>query len=256
MKPVLDPRPMIAAVSPSDAVDRLPQPGHQLGLDHLRLEMLAQALHDVCGHAQQHVGVGDEELRLVVVADQGQPSLQGQPALGVRQLRPEVVPLDAIRVVQEVQGVVDGQPESRAPADQALMHIRRQADLAHLVEDLARDGQQPHQRRAGAAAEHHLQRSLEREDVAVEARRGRHVGEQILDVVERPRLSQGGGQVEDLLAEQEALFVVEHGESPRGTALAAWSPPPPAPRQPCRRRCACRRNGDGSCHARSRRRDP
>src|SRR3990170_4567735 len=74
-------------------------------------------------------------------------------------------------------------------------------------------------------------RALEREDLRVEARAGDHVGEQILDVVERARLRHGGGQVEDLLLEQELLFVVQHGSGmvhrERGEAGllgALWSP--------------------------------
>ena len=61
------------------------------------------------------------------------------------------------------------------------------------------------------AAEHDLQRALEGEDVGVEARAGRHLGEQVLDVVELARVAERVGQVVDLLPEQESLFVVEHG---------------------------------------------
>ena len=46
------------------------QPGDELRIDHLRLEVLAQALEHVGGDVEQHVGIGDEELRLVVGSDE------------------------------------------------------------------------------------------------------------------------------------------------------------------------------------------
>ena len=136
----------------------------------------------------------------------------------------------------------------------------RQPDLAELLEDAPVDGEEPDQGRAGARAEHHLQGALEGEDVGVESRARRHLGEQILDVVELPRVAERVGEVVDLLPKQEALFVVEHvrslrpmrhgrlaaacpqsaGGRTRGRARAAWSPPPRGRPQPCRRQCACR----------------
>ena len=119
--------------------------------------------------AQEHARVGHEELRLVVVADEREPALEDAPVLDVRDLRREVVALDAVRVVEEVQGVVDGQAEPGAPGDQALVDLGRDADLGDLVEDLGGDGQQPDQRRPGARPEHHLEAALEGEHLGVEA---------------------------------------------------------------------------------------
>ncbi len=90
------------------------------------------------------------------------------------------------------------------------MDVGRDAHVADLVEHLAVDGEQPHERRSGAAAEHDLQGALEREDVRVEARRRRHLRQEILDVVEGTDIPERVRQVQHLLAEQEALFVVEH----------------------------------------------
>ncbi len=128
----------------------------------------------------------------------------------MRDLRREVVALDAVRVVEEVERVVDRQPEPGAPRDEALVDLGRDAHLGDLVEHLGRDGQQPDQRRPGARPEHHLQAALEGEHLRVEARAGDDVGQQVLDVVEGAGLRDGVRQVEDLLLEQELLFVVEH----------------------------------------------
>ena len=108
--------------------------------------MLTEPLHDVRGHRQQDVRIGDEELRLVVVADQGQATLQGGSSLRVEQLRPEVVALDAVGVVQVVERVVDGQAKASAPRDEPLVDLAWQAHLAGLVEDPAIDGEQADQR--------------------------------------------------------------------------------------------------------------
>ena len=160
---------------------------------------------------EEDARVGHEELRLVVVADERQPALEDAPLLDVGDLGREVVALDAVGVVEEVQGVVDRETEPGAPRDEALVDLGGDPDLGDLVEDLRRDGQQPDQGRAGARAEHHLEASLEGEDLGVEARARDDVGQQVLDVVEDARLRHGVGQVEDLLLEQELLFVVEHG---------------------------------------------
>ena len=181
-----------------------------LGLDRVRLEIWPEALHDVGHEAQEDARVGHEELRLVVVADEGQAALQDAALLDVRDLRREVVALDAVGVVEEVQRVVDGEAEPRPPGDEPLVDLGRDADLGDLVEHLRRDGQQPDQRRPGARPEHHLQAALEGEHLRVEARAGDDVGQQVLDVVEHARLRHGVGQVEDLLLEQELLFVIEH----------------------------------------------
>ena len=133
-----------------DEVDALAQPRHELGIDHLRLEVLAEPLEHVGRDAEQHVRIGDEELRLVVVAHQRQAALERQPGLGVRDLGAEVVALDAVGVVQEVQRVVDDEPEARAPADEPLLDLGRQPDLAELLEDPSVDGEEADQRRAGS----------------------------------------------------------------------------------------------------------
>ena len=125
-------------------------------------------------------------------------------------LRREVVALDAVGVVEEVQGVVDGQAEARAPGDEPLVDLGRDAHLGDLVEDFGRDGQEADQRRSRAWAEHHLQAPLEGEDLRIEARAGDDVGQQVLDVVEDAGLGDRVRQVEDLLLEQELFFVVEH----------------------------------------------
>ena len=177
--------------------DRVAQPGERLGVDRVRLEVRAEALHDVGDEPEEDARVGHEELRLVVVADERQAALEDAPLLDVGDLGREVVALDAVRVVEEVQGVVDGQAEAGPPGDQALVDLGRDAHLGDLVEDLGRHGQQPDQRRPGARAEHHLEAALEGEDLGVEARAGDDVGQQVLDVVEDARLgrprSTGGG---------------------------------------------------------------
>jgi hypothetical protein len=89
-----------------------------------------------------------------------------------------------IGVVEEVEGVVDGQPEPRAPRHEALMYLGRDAYLGDLVEDLGRDGEQPDERRPRARTEHHLKASLEREHLGIEARARDHIGQQVLDVVQ------------------------------------------------------------------------
>ena len=139
------------AVLRSMSCDRVAQPGERLGLDGVRLEVRAEALHDVRHEAQEDARVGHEELRLVVVADERQAALQDAALLDVGDLGREVVALDAVRVVEEVQGVVDGQPEPRPPGDEALVDLGRDAHLGDLVEHLRRHGQQPDQRRARPA---------------------------------------------------------------------------------------------------------
>ena len=118
----------------------------------------AEALHDVGDEAQEDARVGHEELRLVVVADQRQAALEDAALLDMGDLGREVVALDAVGVVQEVEGVVDGQAEPGPPGDQPLVDLRRDVDLGDLVEDLRRDGQQArpgwcrHARRASPGA--------------------------------------------------------------------------------------------------------
>jgi hypothetical protein len=60
----------------------------------------------------------------------------------MRHLGREVVALDAVGVVEEVEGVVDGQAEAGAPCHEPLVDLGRDAHLGHLVEDLRGDGQQ------------------------------------------------------------------------------------------------------------------
>ncbi len=144
----------------------------------------------------------------------------------MRDLRREVVALDPVRVVEEVQGVVDGKPEPRAPRDQPLVDLGGDADLRDLVEHFRRHGQQPDQRRPRPRTEHDLEAALEREHLGVEARARDDVGQQVLDVVEHAGLGDRVRQVEDLLLEQELFFVVEHGEdsSRRSEGVSPWSP--------------------------------
>ena len=121
----------------------------RLGVDRVGLEVRPEPLHDVGDEPEEHGRVGDEELRLVVVADERQAALEDAALLDVGDLGREVVALDPVGVVQEVQGVVDREAEAGAPRDEALVDLRRDADLGDLVEDLGRDGQQPDERRAG-----------------------------------------------------------------------------------------------------------
>ena len=87
----------------------------------------------------------------------------------------------------------------------------RDVDVGDLLEHLGGDGQQPDQRRSGTCPEHHLETPFEGEHLGIEARAGDDVGQQVLHVVEDRRIPDRVGQVEDLLLEQELLFVVEHG---------------------------------------------
>ena len=80
--------------------------------------------------------VGQEELRLVVVADERQAALEDAAVVHVGDLRGEVVALDAVGVVEEVERVVDGQAEARPPGDEPLVHLGRDAHLGDLVEDV------------------------------------------------------------------------------------------------------------------------
>ncbi len=103
-------------------------------------------------------------------------------------LRGEVVALDAIGVVQVVEGVIDRQPEPSPPGDQALLNFRRNSNLGDLVEYFGRDRHEPDQRRARAGPEHHLKRPLQGEDLGIEPRAGDDVCQEILDVVEHAGL--------------------------------------------------------------------
>ena len=73
---------------------------------------------------------------------------------------------------------------NRAPGDQPLVDLRRDADLGDLVEHLGGDGQQPDQRGPRPRTEHDLEAALQREHLGVEARARDDVGQQVLDVVE------------------------------------------------------------------------
>ena len=145
--------------------------------------------------------------------------------------------LDAVGVVEVVEGVVDRETEPGAPGDEALLDLGRNPDLGCLVENLGRHREQAHQSGAGPGPEHHLERALEGEDLRVEARTGDDVGQKILDVVQDARLGEGVGEVECFLFEQELLFVVEHRGSyperrqigdtwlfgrPRGSSAVGW----------------------------------
>ena len=167
----------------------------------------------------EHGGVRDEELRLVVVADHRQAALEDPSLLDVGDLGREVVALDPVRVVEEVERVVDREAEPGAPRDEALVDLGRDADLGDLVEHLRCDGQEADERRARPRAEHHLQAALEGEHLGVEPRAGDDVGQQVLDVVQAARVVEGVGEVEDLLLEEELLLVVKHGaDGNRGSA--------------------------------------
>src|SRR5664280_2773722 len=195
---------------PLDERDRLLEARDRLGLDRVRLEVRAEPLQHVADEAQEDAGVRHEELRLVVVANQRQATLEDAAVLDVGDLGGERVALDSVRVVQEVEGVVDRQAEARPPGDEPFVHLGRDPDLGHLVEHLGRHGEQADERAPGARAEHDLERPLQREDLRIEARAGDDVGEEILDVVEHRGVRHRGPQVADLLLEQELLFVVEH----------------------------------------------
>src|SRR6187551_820086 len=69
--------------SPLHELDAFPQPANELGVDHVRLEMLAEPLEHVRRDGEQDVRVGDEELWLVVVADEREATLERQSRLGV-----------------------------------------------------------------------------------------------------------------------------------------------------------------------------
>src|SRR6185369_12746987 len=110
-----------------DQRDAVAHARDRVGVDRLGLEVRPEPIHDVRHQAEEDGGVGDEELRLVVVADQGQAALQDAPLLDMRDLGREVVALDPVRVVEEVERVVDRQPEAGAPGHEALVHLRRDA---------------------------------------------------------------------------------------------------------------------------------
>ena len=93
----------------------------------------------------------------------------------------------------------------------------------------------PDERRAGPRPEHHLEAALEGEDLGIEARAGDDVGQQVLDVVEDAGLGDGVGEVEDLLLEQELLFVVEHGRDGSTGPARARRPGRPAGPRPTER---------------------
>src|SRR5881409_367664 len=82
-----------------DERDPVAQARYGVGVDGLGLEVRAQSIHDVGDEAQEHSGVGHEKLRLVVVADEREPALEDAALLDVRDLRGEVVALDAVGVV-------------------------------------------------------------------------------------------------------------------------------------------------------------
>src|SRR5450759_2008815 len=146
---------------PLDERDRLLETRDGLRIDRVRLEVRAQPLQHIAYEAQEDARIRDEELRLVVVANQRQAALEDTPVLDVRDLRGERVALDPIRVVEVVEGVVDREAEAGPPRHEPLVHLRGDPDLGDFVEDLRRHGQQADQRAAGARAEHHLERPLQ-----------------------------------------------------------------------------------------------
>src|SRR5262245_9925088 len=86
-----------------DERDPIAQARDRVGVDRLGLEVRPEPIHDVGDEAKEHRRVGDEELGLVVVADEGQPTLEHAALLDVGDLGREVVALDAVGVVEEVQ---------------------------------------------------------------------------------------------------------------------------------------------------------
>src|SRR4051794_7042626 len=199
----------------------------RLGVDRLLVRLWDKAVENVRDEAVEHRCVGNEELRLVVVAHERQSTLQHAPIVNMGNLRREVVALDAVGVIQEVERVVDRQAEPRAPCHEPLVDLGGDANLGDLVEDVGRDGEQADERRPGTRAEHHLEAPLEGEDFRVKARAGYDVGEQVLDVVEHAAVAESVSEVEDLLLEQELFFVIEHARSvaPAGPGSAGPAPP-------------------------------
>ena len=195
-----------------DEAQCVPEAGERLAVDGVGLEIGAEPLHDVGDEAKEDARVGDEELRLVVVADERQPALEDAPLVDVGDLRREVVALDAVGVVQEVERVVDGEAEPRPPRDEALVDLGRDADLGDLVEDLRarRSAARPAScRRAAPSMTWRLRSSVK----TSESNRGL-----VMTSVSRsstlsstPGSATAFDEVEDLLLEQELLFMVEHG---------------------------------------------
>ena len=95
------------------------------------------------------------------------------------------------------------------------VHIPRGFTKAYIagevVEDLGAYRQQPNQCRPRPRAEHDLEAPLEGEHLGVEARARDDVRQEVLDVVELAVLGQRRPEGEDLLLEEELLFVIEHG---------------------------------------------
>src|SRR3954453_19000245 len=168
------------------------------------------SLKSVCDEGIEHPGICHQALRLLVVPNQRQSSLQNRPIVYVSDLGREVVALDSVGVVQVVQRVVDGEAEARAPGNEALMNVGRNADFRDLLEDVGADREKADQSGAGPSTQHHLQAALEGKNLRVEARAGDDVRQQVLDVVQDAGLSQRVGQVEDLLLEKKLFFVIEH----------------------------------------------
>jgi len=193
-----------------DDGDRILDARKRVGVDRFLVGLRHEAVEHVRDQAIENRRIGDEELRLVVVAHEGQSALKHAAVVDMRDLGREVVALNTVGVVQEVERVIDRQAEARAPRDEALVNLGRDPDLRDLIEDIGSDGQQADERRAGACTEHHLEASFEREDLRVEAWAGDDVGQQILDVVEHAAVAHGVGEVEDLLLEQKLFFVIEH----------------------------------------------
>src|SRR5688572_15163575 len=99
--------PRISAVRTGLALDqrqRVAQSGDGLGVDRIRLEVRAEPLEDVGDEPEEHARVGLEELRLVVVTNERQSTLEDAPLLDVGDLRREVVALDPVGVIEEVEG--------------------------------------------------------------------------------------------------------------------------------------------------------
>src|SRR5262245_35240289 len=79
-----------------DLRDSVTQPRQRIGVDRIRLEVRTEPIEDVRHEPQVDRGIGHEELRLVVVADEREAALQDAPLLDMGNLRREVVALDAV----------------------------------------------------------------------------------------------------------------------------------------------------------------
>ena len=81
----------------------------------------------------------------------------------------------------------------------------------HLIERLGCRGKRINERCPLSLTEHRLQRALKGHDLCVKVTGGDQVDKEVLHVVERGWVAERASQREDLLAEEEALFVIKAG---------------------------------------------